>query len=536
MGQTGTKTTGRTTVLLGAGASRDAGLRLTSELAAAVVAKANAEHSPFGDKPGWVRALNAVYAGMIGYQGASGQDPLSAVNIETLISAVRLLRSRDKHEVAPFVAAWSPALTNFGLGTLPNSYGRTIIKEISDSRNSRIDFADRNITEAVAGIARAALQPDLKQPFAEAEEFILRTLVELLGAHRDVSYLDPLLELAKTQQGGLDVITLNYDLTVESAAANRDVPVNRGIDTWNPGEYLQFPSVAGTLNLMKLHGSLDWRVKPQDSELGDQLSPRGIDVVDTENLYASPRRSSQDLPWIVVGDREKLATDGPTLVLNFAARDALMRTDRVVVVGYSFGDAHINAMLRDWLARDPSRTLVILDVSFPRARHISARDGFRSALIETYGFHHDPFRQRHQYQVFPIEGTAAASLTHALSPQADSIPSVLAEVQVVRIEDGARIEVKWLGNPLSSARLMIRSSSDANDPYEQHSIVLSQEPYPASEVAGKRLTGALDYDEWPTGLARSAYLLGSLGPSISVVVDGHSISGLQEWTTHLDVP
>lgn len=59
----------------------------------------------------------------------------------------------------------------------------------------------------------------------------------------------------------------------------------------------------------------------------------------------SPQRPS-------LGDREKLATHGPTLALNFAACEALARATHLAVIGYSFGDAHINAIIRDWLAAD----------------------------------------------------------------------------------------------------------------------------------------------------------------------------------------
>lgn len=88
----------RTIVLLGAGASRDAGLPLTSQLAEMLVARFNRQ-SP---RLPFVQALNFVYSAMIGHQGEDGSDPLRAVNIETLISAVRLLQQRESHEVAPF--------------------------------------------------------------------------------------------------------------------------------------------------------------------------------------------------------------------------------------------------------------------------------------------------------------------------------------------------------------------------------------------------------------------------------------------------
>lgn len=136
----------------------------------------------------------------------------------------------------------------------PNAIRESYFRRSREGPGSRIGFNDRDITEAVAPIARAALRPDLKELLARAEEFILGSLVELLGAHADVSYFAPLLKIARDQTGGLDVITLNCDLTVETAAANEGITVNRGVESWNPGGFLEFPSIDGVLNLMKLHG------------------------------------------------------------------------------------------------------------------------------------------------------------------------------------------------------------------------------------------------------------------------------------------
>lgn len=326
----------RVTVLLGAGASADAGLLLTSGLAGAIVERANKSDSVL--KPDWVRALNAVYAGMIGHLGARGNNPLSAVNIETLVSAVRLLQARNDHEVAPFVASWVPSLNNFDSSELPTRAGEKLLSAVGKTLVGEHHFADNDVTAAVAEIARAAVQPNLEQPFRDAEAFVLSSLVDLLGDHRDVSYFTPLLDLARTQAGGLDVITLNYDLTVETAAANAGVPINRGVENATPSEPLLFPTADGTLNLMKLHGSLDWRASISEPGMHSQISPRKIQVTAPQ---AMADRYHEDLPWIVVGDREKLATDGPTLALNFAARTALNRATHLTIVGYSFGDAHI---------------------------------------------------------------------------------------------------------------------------------------------------------------------------------------------------
>jgi hypothetical protein len=319
----------------------------------------------------WVRALNFVYSAMVGYQGLRGDDPLRAVNIETLISALRLLKARDTHEVAPFVATWSSGLSDLASSEAPTSEGKTILDAVGKSIAGRGGFADRDVAEAVAEIARAAYRPDLGHAFSDAEEFVLSELVRLLGSPTTTGYFSPLFDLAASQPGGLDVLTLNYDLTVELAALAAGVPVERAIASWRPGAHLVFPRNDGEINLIKIHGSLDWELDADPRGARHPLQPPSIGVVDT----------LAKRPWIVVGDREKLATDGPTLPLLVAAQDALARADHLAVVGYSFGDAHVNSPIRDWLFHDSTRTISILDKSWPPLSQAWTGRDFRETLL-----------------------------------------------------------------------------------------------------------------------------------------------------------
>lgn len=444
----------RTVVLLGAGASADAGLPLTSGLARLVVEKANeldAKHRrlPPGP-PGFITALNAVYASMIGHQGQLGSNPLTAVNIETLISAVRLLQNRDHHEVAPFVSAWSAALSDFPSVALPSESGRKIAGAIEKGMLDGHGDYDA-IAEHVAIIARAALRPDLSQPFRDAEQFVLSSLVDILSAIDDVDYLTPLTDLARSQEGGLDVITLNYDLTVETAAHKHDLKVARGIDNWQPGAPIDLPPRQGVLNLLKLHGSLDWRREHPEPGTAPLLAPPLLRVIDPH--AASNNARVDDLPWIVVGDREKLATDGPTLPLLFAAGSALRRGSHLAVIGYSFGDAHINAMVRDWLAADSRRTISVLDKQWEQRSYADRTDDFKSVLVHAYGRDRTGFGKPLQPRLVAIEGTTKTSLAQALSDRPAPTPDELVTVDVERMQGSLKVRVTWHGNDLTDARV-----------------------------------------------------------------------------------
>lgn len=514
----------RTSVLLGAGASADAGLPLTSDLAATIVERANRQDQIRRPSPDWVRALNAVYAGMIGYQGARGDNPLSAVNIETLISAIRLLRVRESHEVAPFVATWSPALSNFGTANPPRRAGRDLLKSISNALgSSKIFFEEKRAAQAVAEIAQAAIRPDLKKPFEEAESFILKTLVDILSAHDDVSYFEPLLNLARQQDGGVDVITLNYDLTVESAARNGDVRMNRGIDSWRPGEQLEFPPTNGVLNLMKLHGSLDWHRSPSHDRSHALLAARGICVAEPGEAH---KERNRDLPWIVVGDRDKLGTEGPTLDLNFAARTALRRSRHLAVVGYSFGDPHINTIIRDWLAGDSSRTMSILDWRWPHFRHNYYRDEttFRSELVAVYGMRHDLDGNQVHPRVHLVEGRTSEKLHEVLDSRPKPDPDPLILVHVTEGDSSVRLDVTWQGVDLSDARIEARPGDrDGTQGAIREIKLRGSLPIPEAE----RWQSDLTIESWTTGSTQTVYAPLDVLP-IELRVTGASMIGSQE--------
>lgn len=389
---------------------------------------------------------------MVGHRGTTGENPLRAVNVETLISAVRVLQDREGHEVAPFVAAWASSLSNFGSGKPSNAPGEKILKAIGDAFEGRGAFADTEISEAVATAARAAVKPDLRAPFVAAETFVLKSLVNVLSDIDDVGYLQPLVDLARKQGDGLDIVTLNYDLSVETIAEQNEVEVQRGIDRWQPGQLLDFPSLKNTINLMKLHGSLDWRRRQGSGWEASPLDPISI-VLDKE--ADEVRNGEEQLPWIVVGDREKLATDGPTLMLNYAARKAFARSTHLAVVGYSFGDAHINAIIRDWMASDEVRTMSVLEHSWPWDPNPENRTDFRSALLDAYARRRKigPNRECVDPRMVALEGRAKDRLAEALVARPQKLPEVLVAAAATTVDGGTRIDLTWLGNDLKDAQI-----------------------------------------------------------------------------------
>jgi hypothetical protein len=362
---------GRTAVLLGAGASRDAGLPLTESLAQRLVEsfddelEASDQYEKREQGP-VVRALHIVYGAMVAHATEQGASPLSAVNVERLVSAVRLLRDRRTHEAAPFVDSWRGSVEEVDDHPLPLN-DRALSKHVGFKRD--LSFEISGLANDIATIAKAVTSPGDGAVFRRLEDQLLRRICLLLSTPGDVQYLFPLVELAQRQKGGLDITTLNYDRTVEIAAAMKSVPIDTGMGRWSPGQPLVFTPTNGQINLIKPHGSVDWvRVSgTAERPLKGQPLVRHAYRIDFQQSSVVSRWVRES-PLIVIGDREKLETDGPTLPLMRAFEESLHRAQNLVVVGYSFGDEHVNTVIRNWLIADDARTITVLDPNWRGGR------------------------------------------------------------------------------------------------------------------------------------------------------------------------
>lgn len=487
----------RTTVLLGAGASADAGLPLTVRLAETIVRRANsgAEARPSA----WVSALNFVYGSMIGHQAEDGGNPLQAVNIERLISALRLLADAANHEAAPFVI-WKPGVTGATSATVDRRLGEAVIRSLGRALGERSAiFEEQEVADKIAAIARAATRSHNTSHFREAERHVRDELADILGKPSSVGYLAPLAELAKSQHGGLDVITLNYDLTVEMMANEQSIPVHRGMENltrddvddtlvgWGLGRPMSWPRSDGAINLYKLHGSLDWALVEEGTHTrSPRIEVRSVGQIDP---YSGRLRS----PWIVVGDREKLATDGPTLRLFRAAEEALEATTHLVVVGYSFSDKHINGLIRDWLASDNRRTITVLDLGWLEVRDA----GFQGALVAAYGGNKEVGRES---RLTPVVGRTAERLATALEKRPPRYSDVTIELDFEVLTDGCvRYCAIVRGTDFSGASASVRIGNDDDvRAWRGIDTMLSPERLPQLSPYG----GSVRYaqkDEWTDG-------------------------------------
>src|SRR6266404_6065707 len=81
-----------------------------------------------------------------------------------------------------------------------------------------------------------------------------------------VDYLLPLVQ--KGQGRAFTIATLNYDNTIELACESVQVPFTVGLDQW--AEYGEFRKPEQGIELLKLHGSIDWDWVP-DPRTGQEM-------------------------------------------------------------------------------------------------------------------------------------------------------------------------------------------------------------------------------------------------------------------------
>ncbi len=107
------------------------------------------------------------------------------------------------------------------------------------------------------------------------------------------------------------------------------------------------------IELVKLHGSVDWQISS-----GPAPVPAGRIPTETVQTLAG---AAPEKPAIIFGAGNKLRAGGPYLSLFRHFEDALEREPSLLIVGYSFRDDHVNALITNWMNGDSSRRAVILD-------------------------------------------------------------------------------------------------------------------------------------------------------------------------------
>ena len=298
---------GKTLVLLGAGASAPS-LPVSAELTKLVIESITEQ---LKDHPGYLgRAWSMVVDQL---RGTS--------NIEEFYSSLADVEHQDADTTRFWVREWA---------ALPE-----VLDTDGDAVNVRQSFG------FLAGMVRSAVMSIL----AHGTEDV------------DKSYLHPLVNADLR-----GIVTLNYDLMVEKAATEAARPYTTGATEWDGGmRWFDDNLDEDTLRVLKVHGSLNWReTRPV---IGSPLPVVAFEEVEGNGLGVGKLLKRLDEPAIF-GLNGKDSPYDPYPVLRSEFGRMLDDVELLVVVGFSFWDAHISAPIRRWLALDERRRIIVVDPYF----------------------------------------------------------------------------------------------------------------------------------------------------------------------------
>jgi hypothetical protein len=307
----------RLALLAGAGLTVDAGLPTSVQIAKRLRGKlVELIQSPEGGSTAvevrkqaeqWLSLFNFLNGGVRFQEGVLNRDPDIDVNIEQIAIAALELQARLTNPLAAYAAGWHRRIEQL------EEKDPTLL-------GSFVDFTYSRLQEWLA-------LPDPKS----------------------ASYLRGLGELC-IDGNGLDIFTLNYDLCIETALTAANLKFSNGFNSsgiWYPGSFYESVPV----RLHKLHGSLDW-VDDQIYGLCSLQFPRH------EN--AETIKGDDVRPQLIFGTAHKLSAREPFLTLAYHFSQRVLQAKVLAIVGYSFGDEHVNQIIEQGLKKNGSLRLVVV--------------------------------------------------------------------------------------------------------------------------------------------------------------------------------
>lgn len=332
----------------------------------------------------------AVSTLMFGF-GVRGEDPRLGVNIEDVFNLLTTLETRDSLEAAPLIGSWNPVVerldriltkprqrhpSSFPMASgMSNSFdidrvinavksmagGKGGDFELRSALSSLIDKTSKKVTGLHSKKPIDSREIDFPQEvsgrgliYKSARDYMIARLKTLVWLDDDlfVSRFDPMIRSSIKDQ--IIIATLNYDNGIELAAKKLGIPVDTGLGQWLTERNLGSRK-SNSVSLLKLHGSIDWTMEPVPEKRGEILPHDTIRFVTPEEL-----EKSLYPPALIFGGKNKLTVRGPFLDLLLDFRSSLFKSNRLIVIGYSFGDDHVNEYITQWFTEDESRKIVLV--------------------------------------------------------------------------------------------------------------------------------------------------------------------------------
>lgn len=295
-------------ILLGAGASHDAGLKISDEMTDELEKLLETRWCKFQ------KLYNAVKAGIL-YGHALKGDIRDRVNIEEFVNVLTELSSCEEHTIFPFIASWNMVLMD------------TAGPGFENVKQFRGDIIKELVTQWV------------KLEDSENAQYFrkLNGFVDELGSN-------------------LRVFSLNYDTCLEQGCGPENVMTGfikegeRKGKVWNDRVMTQNDAIRQPIRLYKLHGSINWR--DEDGVLVSHDSPTACNDANDYQL--------------IFGTKNKMRYTEPYLYLLSAFRDASSNAKLIVCIGYSFQDDHVNSIINHaFKSKAPTHLLHVCYDKYP---------------------------------------------------------------------------------------------------------------------------------------------------------------------------
>ena len=291
-------------VLLGAGASIEADIPHSGKMIENIERKIGDAKSKWSKYQNLYYYLRSAIHYSAGIHGRFNSDV--NYNIEKLIDTLNEISKHNQNILYPFVGAWNPRLIEVAG------------KEFELAKEFR---------DEIVGVLR-------------------RDWLAVQNYGHDARYYGGLVEFQSNLTFPLRVFTLNYDLCVEKivAKAKKDMILERGFDDERKWDWRQFDeneNDSKNIYLYKLHGSMDW-------------------AYEDDKLTYSDDNSRISEPAIIFGTSYKLEYRDPFLFLAYEFRRWTLEAQIIIVIGYGFGDEHINMIIQQALNNNRGRILLVV--------------------------------------------------------------------------------------------------------------------------------------------------------------------------------
>jgi hypothetical protein len=309
--------------LLGAGASKDAGCKLSNEM---LISLKEAIHNITASEKEIIKYkedFNEIYhfvLASLNYQSTmkdTSSNTTSYLNIEDFVLVLRQLIDKEFVIPYPLIGNWNEKILKWEL------------------RNGDV--------------------------FVRFKDFITSQLVKdwtKFDQSEAESILEPVRKMLTISQNvKLNIFSLNYDLifekvfnsptskTLDNGFSEKSI-ADRKVRYWATD--FDNPLSLSKINLFKLHGSIDWEYNQ-----------------DSEEISIKEKIDDGREPLIIFGSYSKMLSFDPFLYILSKFRTLLEEASIFVVIGYSFHDKYINNLLIQQLNQntdnDIPKKLLIVD-------------------------------------------------------------------------------------------------------------------------------------------------------------------------------